>query len=117
MQDFGLMTRLNGLDHFPQWRSAPCNDIRGSEGSVFPPPEITKKDVIRIFDKDICRILPLKFQHKTSKDGIQADYYAPPKSVFAYGDDHPENNCFCPEDIACPVDGLQDISACQYGKY
>lgn len=32
MQEFGLLNRINGLDHLPYWSSPPCNSIRASEG-------------------------------------------------------------------------------------
>lgn len=32
MKEFGLINRLNGLDHLPYWPNAPCNSIRASEG-------------------------------------------------------------------------------------
>lgn len=32
MKVFGLINRLNGLDHLPYWPKAPCNSITASEG-------------------------------------------------------------------------------------
>lgn len=32
MKVFGLINRLNGLDHLPYWPEAPCNSITASEG-------------------------------------------------------------------------------------
>lgn len=34
MHDFGLLNKLNGLDHLPYWNEAPCNSIRASEGKL-----------------------------------------------------------------------------------
>lgn len=31
MKEFGMINRLNGLDHLPYW-PAPCNSIQASEG-------------------------------------------------------------------------------------
>ena len=33
MKEFGLINRLNGLDHLPYWPNSPCNSIRASEGN------------------------------------------------------------------------------------
>ncbi|CAG2059514.1 unnamed protein product [Timema podura] len=33
MKEFGLLDRLNGLDHLPYWSEPPCNNIRASEGA------------------------------------------------------------------------------------
>lgn len=35
MKEFGLINRLNGLDHLPYWPTAPCNSITASEGKFF----------------------------------------------------------------------------------
>ncbi|XP_017792613.1 PREDICTED: scavenger receptor class B member 1 [Habropoda laboriosa] len=116
MKDFGLLNRLNGLNHLPYWSDAPCNSIRASEGSFFPPRDKTGADVIHVWDKDLCRTLPLKYRGPTEKSGIKADLYIPPDGVF----DRPngttsENICFCSNDMStCPMDGLQNISPCQY---
>lgn len=32
MESFGLLDKLNGLDHLPFWENAPCNFINASEG-------------------------------------------------------------------------------------
>lgn len=34
MDNFGLLNRVNGLDHLPYWSDAPCNSIRASEGKT-----------------------------------------------------------------------------------
>ncbi|XP_076379341.1 scavenger receptor class B member debris buster isoform X2 [Megalopta genalis] len=116
MKEFGLINRLNGLDHLPYWPNAPCNSIRASEGSFFPPREQTGADIVHLWDKDICRTLPLKYRGPTEKSGIKADYYTPPEIVFGRPNEtSPENECFCSNDMStCPSDGLQNISPCQY---
>ncbi|XP_046980078.1 scavenger receptor class B member 1 [Schistocerca americana] len=115
MKEFGLINRLNGLDHLPYWPEAPCNSISASEGSFFPPRYFTGADVVHVYDKDLCRVLPLRFTHMTAKDGIEAGYYVPPDDVFEAPDKKPDNRCFCPaSDGSCPPRGLQNISPCQY---
>ncbi|XP_076654149.1 scavenger receptor class B member debris buster [Halictus rubicundus] len=116
MKEFGLINRLNGLDHLPYWPDAPCNSIRASEGSFFPPREQTGADTIHLWDKDICRTLPLQYRGPTEKSGIKADYYSPPDMVFGRPNEiAPGNKCFCSDDMStCPSDGLQNISPCQY---
>lgn len=69
MENFGLLDKLNGLDHLPYWDQQPCNNIRASEGSFFPPREYTKSDIVHVYDKDLCRIIPLKYQGPVKKDG------------------------------------------------
>ncbi|CAB3233520.1 unnamed protein product [Arctia plantaginis] len=113
MDKFGYMDRINGLDHLPHWDDKPCNDIRASEGSFFPPRSLTKSDTVHIYDKDLCRILPLQYQKDVYKDGIQTGLYTPPPSTFESADINPDNKCYYRGE-KCPPKGLQNISPCQY---
>ena len=146
MKDFGLINKLNGLDNLPYWPEAPCNSIRASEGtklffslvfsllfvvigkneawrnnflfsgSFFPPRDRTKDDMIHVWDKDLCRVMPLQYRGSAEKTGIPADLYTPPDDVFDPPSlETPDNECYCPEGPkTCPPKGLQDISPCQY---
>ncbi|KOX78694.1 Scavenger receptor class B member 1 [Melipona quadrifasciata] len=74
MKEFGLINRLNGLDRLPYWPNSPCNSIHASEGSFFPPRDKTGADIIHIWDKDLCRTLPLKYRDDMStcpSNGLQ----------------------------------------------
>ncbi|XP_063632605.1 scavenger receptor class B member 1 isoform X2 [Cydia splendana] len=113
MSRFGYLDKINGLDHLPHWKESPCNDIRASEGSFFPPRAVTKSDLVHVYDKDICRILPLQYRRDVYKDGIQTGLYTPPASTFESADVNPENKCYC-QGEKCPPRGLQNISPCQY---
>ncbi|XP_066990954.2 scavenger receptor class B member 1 [Anabrus simplex] len=115
MTEFGYISRLNGMDHLPFWERAPCNDIRASEGSFFPPRRYTNKDIVHVYDKDLCRIMPLELRYTTSKDGVEVDYYTPPENIFDLPAVNPDNECFCPHsDGKCPAKGLQNIAPCQF---
>ncbi|CAD0206846.1 unnamed protein product [Chrysodeixis includens] len=84
-----------------------------SEGSFFPPRSVTKADIIHIYDKDLCRILPMQYREDVYKDGIKAGLYTPPSSTFESADINPDNKCYYPGE-KCPPRGLQNISPCQY---
>lgn len=117
MKEFGLINRLNGLDHLPYWPNAPCNSITASEGSFFPPRDQTGADIVHIWDKDLCRTMPLQYRGPVEKAGIRADLYTPPDVLFGRPNETAsvENECFCTDGIdTCPLQGLQDISPCQY---
>ena len=87
-------------------------------GSFFPPRDTTGEDIVHIWDKDLCRVVPMKYRGPSDKDGIRADLYTPTDSVFdPPSNNTPDNECFCPEDPStCPPKGLQNISPCQYSK-
>lgn len=114
MDEFGYISRLNGLDHLPTWHEKPCVSITGSEGSFFPPRDITKADTVYIYDKDLCRVIPLKYSEGVEKDGINADLYRLPENAYGDSGKNPENMCFDADDYE-PEKGLQNISPCQYG--
>ncbi|XP_063927291.1 scavenger receptor class B member 1 [Zophobas morio] len=114
MQDFGLLEKLNGADRLPYWKESPCNMIRASEGSFFPPRYYTKADVVHVYDKDLCRVMPLQYREPVVKHGISADLYTPAASMFETVDQEPDNKCYCPGNDFCPPKGLQSISPCQF---
>lgn len=69
MDKFGYLDRLNGLNHLPYWKEKPCTNILASEGSFFPPRAYTNSNIVYIYDKDLCRILPLHYVRPVEKDG------------------------------------------------
>ena len=76
----------------------------------------TGSDQLSVYDKDLCRVLPLTRRSEVNENGIFADLYTPSDDAFT--PTAPENLCFCedperPE--SCPPKGLQNISPCQYG--
>ncbi|KAF9410824.1 hypothetical protein HW555_010205 [Spodoptera exigua] len=110
MTTYGIISHYNMREKLQHWTSDQCNSIAGSDGSIFPP-HITKNDTLAVYDKDLCRLLPLKFLEEVSLDGIQAYRYTPPEDVFA-NDEH--NRCFCPAGPPCAPNGLFNVSLCQY---
>ena len=51
------------------WKTDECNAIHGTDGSTYPP-NINKNSRLYIFNKDICRTLPLVFWHDIEQYGI-----------------------------------------------
>lgn len=74
MLKFGYLDRLNGLDHLPMWKHSSCNNITASEGSFFPPRDFTKSDRVYVYDKDLCRTIPLDYVKPVVKDGKINDH-------------------------------------------
>lgn len=69
MEKFGYLDRLNGLDTLPYWKEKPCSNMLASEGSFFPPRAYTNSNTVYVYDKDLCRILPLEYIKPVVKDG------------------------------------------------
>ncbi|XP_058057125.1 lysosome membrane protein 2 [Anopheles bellator] len=112
MDKFGYFDKLNGLDHLPHWDGEPCRNLEASEGSFFPPRDITHGDVVYIYDKDLCRKIPLVYRKPIEKDGIGADLYT--IADDAYGPPNENNSCY-DHVYYQKRRGLQNISPCQYG--
>lgn len=56
---FGLINRFNGKAQMSHWKTDFCNRIDGSDGSIFPP-HMNHNTTLYVYDKDLCRLLPLK---------------------------------------------------------
>lgn len=56
---FAALDKFNGRTHMQHWTTDGCNQMSGgSDGSLFPP-RIQPDTVLHVFDKDMCRKLPL----------------------------------------------------------
>lgn len=86
-------------------------------GSFFPPRDYTKSDIVHVYDKDLCRILPLQYRHDEVKDGVTVGYYTPSDDAFETAEKNKDNQCYCPGvGNYCPPKGLQNINPCHFGK-
>lgn len=115
MDKFGYLDQLNGMPSLPFWDTEPCTNITASEGSFFPPREFTKSDMRYVYDKDLCRIIPLEYIRTVYKDGIPADLYEMPENTFGDSATNSNNSCYDTGDYKA-VKGLQNISPCQYSE-
>lgn len=113
---YGLINRYNGNSHMKHWTNDQCNSLEGSDGSLFPP-GITQNTTLYVYEKDLCRRLPLVFQEEIEASGchgVKGYRFSPPLDVFADIDSNPDNLCFCPSGPPCAPNGLFNVSLCQY---
>ncbi|XP_064551985.1 uncharacterized protein LOC135437840 [Drosophila montana] len=112
---YGIIDKFNGRTHLPHWTTDECNRLSGTDGSIFPP-HITKDRVLEVYDKDLCRLLPLVFEKEVMTSNEVPGYrFTPPEWVFADVDSHPDNMCYCPAGKpSCSPNGLFNVSLCQY---
>lgn len=114
MSKFGMLNRWNGKDSIGFWTTPECDSVMGTDGSIFPP-RITKNTVLKIFDKDLCRTLPLVYQRDvTAAGGIPGYRFSPPTDVFTSVENLPSQQCFCPAGPPCAPEGTFNVSLCQY---
>jgi hypothetical protein len=58
---YGIIDKYNGRSHMTNWLREDCNRLNGSDGSIFPP-HIQKDTTLYVYDKDLCRLLPLNYE-------------------------------------------------------
>lgn len=113
---FGIIDKYNGVEYLPHWTTPACNHLNGTDGSIFPP-HISKNTTLHIYDKDLCRLLPLSFEKEvTTRNNVPGYRFTPSERVFASVENNPDNMCFCPNGPPCAPHGMFNVSACQYGK-
>ncbi|XP_066594971.1 scavenger receptor class B member 1 [Prorops nasuta] len=111
---YGMLDKWNGKKGLGHWTTPECDSVMGGDGSIFPP-HINKETVLKIFDKDLCRTLPLVFQKEvTTEGGIPGYRFSPPLDVFSTIDKNEANKCYCPSGPPCAPEGTFNVSACQY---
>ncbi|XP_028139088.1 lysosome membrane protein 2 isoform X1 [Diabrotica virgifera virgifera] len=112
---YGIIESVNGKTNLSHYGTDQCNSLEASDGSIFPP-HMTKNTTLYIFDKDLCRRLPLVFDKEVlaSSNEVPAYRFTPPKNVFGSVEENPENACFCPQGPPCTPSGFFNVSLCQF---
>lgn len=104
----------NGKSSLDFWGdNGDCNKIQGTDASGFAP-GVTKESVLRIFNGQLCRSIPLIYNETVRSSGIKAYRFIPPPNIFAYGPRNPQNQCFCSVG-GCPPRGILDMKPCYWG--
>lgn len=117
IRKYGIIDKYNGKSHLPHWLSEECNRLNGTDGSIFPP-HITPNTTLYIYDKDLCRLLPLVYEKDViTRNDVKGMRFTPASNVFADVETNPDNMCFCPAGPPCAPNGLFNVSLCQYGEY
>jgi len=116
--DLGQIVKFNGKDKLPWWSGDKCNELKGTDGFAYPP-NLSKSDKIYIFNRDLCRSIPLEFsQEIVDPNDIPGYRFVPPANLFGTPQENPDNACFCnnPNGICDTPSGVFNVSACQYGS-
>ncbi|KAG8171922.1 hypothetical protein JTE90_007352, partial [Oedothorax gibbosus] len=94
-------------------RHAPCNQIAGTAGDMWPPFRNDKTQKLELFVADICSTLQLSYLNEVEVNEIEAYRYWLDESAFDNGKYEQKNSCFC--DDSCMPAGALDIETCQHG--
>ncbi|XP_055707249.1 scavenger receptor class B member 1 isoform X1 [Phlebotomus papatasi] len=111
---YGIIDKYNGFSHLPHWSEERCNRLNGSDGSIFPP-HISKNTTLFVYEKDLCRLLPLTFEKEVdTRNNVPGYRFTPTEDVFASVEKNPDNMCYCPAGPPCAPHGFFNVSACQF---
>ncbi|XP_035704870.1 scavenger receptor class B member 1 [Folsomia candida] len=112
----GQLKSINGKSDVEGAWKGDCNNIKGSDGSFFPP--LLKKDTpLSAFSPDVCRSVDVTFDSEVKFKGIPAFRFVALKTMFASGKTHPPNDCYCmpipsPLNGTCDFDGVTRMFSC-----
>lgn len=115
-----IETWNNKTSHSCWGNGGDCNKIRGTEGSMFPPP-ITSSATPEIFCADFNRTITAIYKKKIVQSGVTRYRFVIPKSIFGAPLKESENECYCTKkNIAqrerfCSLTGILDIGGCNEG--
>lgn len=117
LDDFAQIQLVGGSDRLlKRWRTDECNEIRGSDGTAFPP-NLDENSILSFYDPDFCRPIELDVQDRTQRvmhGGVGTLRFQPAHHVFGEVQEFPENKCYC-SSISCPLQGTLNISKCRDG--
>jgi len=114
IKEVGKVISFQGKTKLDFWSSEECNEIRGTDGSLFHP-DVKKEDVLNIFNMNLCQSLPLVFQEEVVHKDINTYRFVPPSNVFGTPEENSKNQCYCDGDHCAPS-GLFNVSKCQFGS-
>jgi len=114
----GQIDQFNGENNLQHWSTDDCNRIQGSDGTIFPPYSVRQKKPVYVYQKELCRRLPLVYDKdvKILNGKVSAYRYVVPDSVFDRPELDPENQCYCDMDSGdCSPQGVFNATPCAYG--
>ncbi|CAL8136438.1 unnamed protein product [Orchesella dallaii] len=116
---FGKILKIGNNSKLDFWKEgSPCNEIDGTDGSIYPP-FVNTDSVLRIYNADLCRSIYLTYNKSTNFEGIHGYHFTVPQSVLAAPTLSEENRCFCSyvedEPERCIKRGALDLGPCREG--
>ncbi|XP_037037286.1 uncharacterized protein LOC119074990 [Bradysia coprophila] len=110
LQNLGKVIEFNGETELDVWDGDECNEIRGTEMSIFPPFG-SKEDGLWAFEPNVCRSMKIKYERPSKYRGVPTlRYHGDLEDISADESLH----CFCSND-KCPLKGTMDLFPCTSG--
>ena len=81
--DLGSIVKYDNKTHLSTWYDSEeeagektCNRIHGTDGSLFPP-YVKENQIFHIFNKDLCRSLPIEYKETVQHFGMDTLRFVP----------------------------------------
>ena len=115
-KEFGQIQSWNNLTLLPWWKHDSCNNISGTDGTIFSP-FLTRETVLKAYSPEICRSLIAIYDKDINVKGIPGYRFTTDPKMFMGPHHNPNNWCYCVESDpkACERDGLLLMSGCADG--
>lgn len=107
LADLGRVIEFNEEPEMDVWEGEACNELHGTEGSIFPPFH-DKEEPVWAFEAGICRSMASTYDGKSKYSGLPTSHH-----VIDLGDieANEDQHCYCTDDV-CPAKGTMDLFPC-----
>lgn len=108
IRTIGLISKFNGEPELDKWAEDECNQIRGTDQTIFPP-HLNAEDGLWGFEPAVCRSMVLDYEKPSKFAGMRTRTYS-----LNIGDvsSDPSTRCFCRDEDDCPLPGTLDLFPC-----
>lgn len=103
IKELGKIVRFNGEELLGTWFGDECNQLKGTDGTVYPA-RTDKEDGVWMHVPQLCRPFGAEYSHPSKVSGIKTNHFQ--VNITA------TNNCFCRNPDNCYPDGTFDMFPC-----
>nr|QAB43878.1 sensory neurone membrane protein SNMP2a [Oedaleus asiaticus] len=110
VRSLGAVLSYDNSSRLKVWTpaSSPCNDIRGTDSTIFPPFRDPKEPIVA-FGADLCLSLGATWERSAEYMGVPGNRYTGEMPDMT---GNPEHHCYCPSETSCLEKGALDLSPC-----
>ncbi|KAL6255879.1 hypothetical protein P5V15_013119 [Pogonomyrmex californicus] len=108
-EDVGRVLTIGNETKMDIWSGSPCNDFRGTDGTIFPP-FLTKEKKVWAHSIDICRSIGAYYVEPGKIQGFKTLHY-----TADLGDPSKDESvrCLCQESEGCMPKNIYNAGPCQ----
>ncbi|KYN23106.1 Scavenger receptor class B member 1 [Trachymyrmex cornetzi] len=108
-KDIGRVLTIGNSTKLKMWFGNPCNDIRGTDGTIFPP-FLSKEKEVWVYSQDICRSIGAYYLEPGKVQGFKTLHY-----TADLGDPSEDEDvrCLCQESEGCMPKNIFNADPCK----